>query len=192
MTFRHGFPEDQRDAAARIYWEAFGGKLGAVLGPDARALAFLRAVLRPDHCFAALDGNGRLIGLAGFKSPDGSFAGGGPADLARAYGRWGAQWRRGVLWLLSSEVDNDRFLVDGIAVTRSARGLGIGRALLHLLCDEAQSRGYAAIRLEVIDTNWRARALYEREGFAVTGTESIGLLRYLFGFAAATTMVRAL
>lgn len=192
VTFHRGFPEDQRDAAARIYWEAFGGKLGAVLGPEARALAFLGAVLRPDHCFAALDGAGNLLGIAGFKSPYGSFAGGSPADMARAYGRWGARWRRAVLWLLTGEVDNDRFLVDGIAVTRQARGQGIGTALLGLLCDEAQARGYAQIRLEVIDTNWRARALYERAGFVAARTEAIGPLRYLFGFSAATTMLRPL
>lgn len=40
FSLRRGFPLDQRDAAARIYWDAFGGKLGRVMGPDARALAF--------------------------------------------------------------------------------------------------------------------------------------------------------
>ncbi len=192
ITFCRGFPEAQRDAAARIYWEAFGGKLSTVLGPETRALRFLSAVLRPDHCFSALDAGGALVGVAGFKSPEGSFAGGAPADLRRAYGIWGALWRRWVLWLLASEVDNQRFLVDGIAVARDWRGRGIGAALVQLLCDEGQRRGYPAIRLEVIDTNWRARALYERMGFAATRTETIGPLRYLFGFASATTMVRPL
>ena len=30
-----------REQAAALYWEAFGGKLGAVFGPDARAIAFI-------------------------------------------------------------------------------------------------------------------------------------------------------
>lgn len=192
VTLVRGFPERQRAAAAALYWEAFGGKLGTVLGPEPRALAFLTRVLRPDHCFAALDEAGRLIGIAGFKSPQGAFAGGGFAQMRAAYGLAGALWRSLALWTLSHEVDNHRFLIDGIAVTRAARGQGLGTALLEALCAEAVKRGYGAIRLEVIDSNWRARALYERRGFVAMRTERLGLLRFLFGFSSATTMVRML
>lgn len=186
-----GLPAEDRDSAARLYWEAFGGKLTTVLGPDARAQDFLLRVIRPDHCYCAVE-DGRLVGIAGFKTPQGSFAGGGPADLRAIYGPFGALWRGLALRLLASDVDNDRFLVDGIAVTRTARGQGIGRALLSALCDEAMIRGYPAIRLEVVDSNWRARALYEREGFVVTDTQKLGLLSAVFGFSAALTMVRPL
>jgi ribosomal protein S18 acetylase RimI-like enzyme len=187
-----GFPEHQRATAARLYWEAFGGKLSPVLGPDDRALAYLTRVLRADHCFCALDDAEDLIGIAGFKSPEGSFAGGTRADMRAAYGRFGARWRALALWALSHEIDNHRFLIDGIAVTRTARGRGLGTALLDALCAEARRRGYRSIRLEVIDSNWRARALYERQGFLATRTESTGLLRFVFGFSSATTMVRPL
>ncbi|NPD17249.1 GNAT family N-acetyltransferase [Xinfangfangia sp. D13-10-4-6] len=183
---------DQREEAARIYWQAFGGKLSRVMGPDARALAFLNRGLRPDHCFAAMDWQGRLVGLAGYKSVQGSFSGGTRSDLRRAYGRFGSAWRAGLLRLLSNEVDNERFLIDGIAVSPAARGKGIGTALINALCDEALRRGYREARLEVIDGNPRARALYERQGFVATHTDRLGLLRYAFGFDAATTMIRVL
>lgn len=192
FSIRRGFPLDQRDEAARIYWEAFGAKLGRVMGPDARALAFLTSGLRPDHCFSALDDSGRLIGLAGFKSVQGSFSGGTSRDLRRVYGVFGSAWRAGLLRLLSHEVDNERFLIDGIAVAAQSRGLGVGTALITTLCREAKRRGYPSVRLEVIEGNPRARALYEREGFAATHTDQLGLLRFAFGFAAATTMVRQL
>ncbi len=187
-----GFPVSQRARAAELYWEAFGGKLGTVLGPENRALRFIARTLRPDHCFTATDPEGRLLGIAGFKSPEGAFVGGSPEGTRAAYGRIGAAWRGAALWMLSHEVDNHRFLVDGIAVTRAARGQGIGSALLQALCDEGRARGYDTIRLEVIDSNWRARALYERQGFMPLRTENMGLLRHVFGFAAATTMVRPL
>jgi ribosomal protein S18 acetylase RimI-like enzyme len=48
------------------------------------------------------------------------------------------------------------------------------------------------LRLDVIDTNLRARALYERLGFRAVRSESLGPLRHLFGFQTAITMVRAL
>lgn len=190
VTIRRGLPPDLRPQAARLYWQAFGGKLGAVLGPEPRALDYLTRVMRPDHVFIALDAKDTLLGLAGFKTPRGSFAGGTEADLKAVYGRFGGWWRARLFAWLGREVDNDRFLVDGICVLREARGQGIGSALLDALCAEGAARGYHAVRLDVIDTNWRARALYERQGFTSLGTRPIGPLRHVFGFAAATTMVR--
>lgn len=192
VTIYSGLHPHLRSEAARLYWEAFGGKLGRVLGPDDRALAFLERVIRTDHCLAALDEDGNLIGLAGFKTPNGSFAGGGWDDLTAIYGAWGGRWRGWLLWALNREVDNDRFLVDGICVARAHRGKGVGSLLLAALYAEASGRGYRSIRLDVIKDNWRARALYERQGFLPTRTESLGPLRFLFGFAVSTTMVRPL
>ena len=191
ITLQSGLPEEHRPAAARLYWEAFGGKLGRVMGPEPRALAYLDRVMRSDHVITAMAGD-QLVGLAGFKTPSGAFASGNWRDMRMVYGRMGALWRLALLGALQSEVDNDRFLIDGIAVTRDARGGGIGTALLGALCDEGCARGYASIRLEVIDSNWRAKALYEREGFTALHTEKLGLLRHLFGFESATTMVRVL
>lgn len=192
MQISFGLPDHLRPQAADLYWQAFGGKLGRVMGPAPRAHAFLLRVLRADHCICALSPDGQLLGIAGFKSPHGSFAGGEAEDLQRIYGRIGAAWRSGLLRLLQSDIDNDRFLVDGLCVAREARGQGIGSALMAALMAEASARGYGAIRLEVIDTNIRARALYERLGFAAWRSETLGPLRHVFGFSRAVTMVRAL
>lgn len=192
VELRHGLPEALRPQAARLYWLAFGGKLGWLLGPEARALRYLEFTLRSDHAIVAVGPGDQLLGIAGFKSPAGSFAGGTLTDMQGAYGVWGAAWRGWLLSRLAREVDNSRFLIDGICVAPQARGHGIGTALVEALCAEGQARGYAEIRLEVVDTNWRARNLYQRLGFQVLKTEGIGPLRLVFGFAAATTMVRRL
>lgn len=185
-----GLPRPQRAAAAALYWQAFGGKLGRVLGPDARALQFLDRVMRGDHAIVALDEAGQLLGLAGFKTVRGSFAGGTRRDLVEVYGRAGGLWRGALLHLIEREVDNERFLVDGLCVSREARGRGVGSRLVEAICDEARARGYAEVRLDVIDTNWRARALYERLGFRMIAEAGLGPLRHVFGFRAAQTMVR--
>jgi ribosomal protein S18 acetylase RimI-like enzyme len=190
LTIQRGLPEPLREAAASIYWEAFGAKLGRVLGPKASAELFLARVIRADQCFVALDEDGALLGLAGFKTAEGSFAGGSLADMRACYGQIGALWRSLALWALGGDIDNQRFLLDGICVAEPAQGLGVGKALLAEIYDEAGLRGYDAVRLEVVDTNARARALYEREGFVATRTQVLGPLRYLFGFRSATTMVR--
>jgi ribosomal protein S18 acetylase RimI-like enzyme len=192
VTVFRGLHPELRPEAARLYWEAFGGKLGRVLGPDHRALEFFQRVIRGDLCFTAVTDAGQLVGVAGYKTTSGSFAGGSWADLVAVYGRWGGRWRGGLLWALSRDVDNDRFLIDGICVAKSQRGKGVGSLLLAALYREAAERGYHSIRLDVIQDNWRARALYERQGFLPTRTEELGALRYLFGFASSTTMVRPL
>lgn len=190
ITVSLGLPPSLRDQAAVIYWQAFGGKLGRVMGPDARAHAFLTRVMRADHVLVARDESGALLGLAGFKTPQGSFAGGSWTDMRAVYGLAGLAWRLPLLALLSREVDNDRFLLDGICVAPVARGLGVGSALMAAIEDEARARGYAYVRLDVIDTNWRARALYERLGYMGVKTVPLGPLRHVFGFDAAVTMVK--
>lgn len=192
ITIQNGLPDHLRADAVQLYWQAFGGKLGRVLGPEPLAFALLDRVIRNDHAIVALSDQGALVGLVGFKSPEGAFAGGGFADLRRVYGIAGASWRAALLWLLERDLDNDRFLMDGICVADSARGQGVGTALLDAICAEGRRRGYPSVRLDVIDTNARARALYEREGFAPNRTAQIGLLRLVFGFSSATTMVRPL
>ncbi len=192
MTVQYGLPLHLRADAVRLYWQAFGGKLGRVLGPDRLAFALLNRVMRADHAIVALSDTGALLGVVGFKSPQGAFVGGGLADLWAVYGSFGTLWRAGLLWLLERDLDNDRFLMDGICVDDGARGKGVGTALLDAICDEARKRGYPSVRLDVIDTNPRARALYERQGFVPTRTSGIGPLRLIFGFSTTTTMVRSL
>jgi GNAT superfamily N-acetyltransferase len=153
VTIFRGLHPQLRPQAARLYWDAFGGKLGRVLGPDDRAVRFFERVIRGDLCFSAVGDGGELIGLAGYKTTAGSFAG-------------------------------------GTCVARAHRGKGIGSQLLAALYQEAVERGYGAVRLDVIQDNWRARALYERQGFRAVRTEELGVLRFLFGFASSTTMVR--
>lgn len=190
VRLHHGVAPQHRAAAAVLYWQAFGAKLHRVLGPEPLALRYLERVIRADHAICAVGRDGRLVGVAGFRTVSGSFAATGLAEMRAVYGLSGALWRRGVFGLLSHEVENRRFLMDGICVAETARGQGIGSALLDAICDEARRRGFDEVRLDVVDTNPRARALYERAGFVAQHDTSIGLLRHVFGFRSATAMVR--
>lgn len=187
-----GLPSGHEGAAADLYWQAFGPKLNRLLGPEACALRMLAAGIRHDHAIAALDPKGRLIGIAGFRDPDGGLTDQGPALMRQTYGLWGATWRRLAFRALEQDVDNTRFLIDGISVARASRGRGVGTALLAALCDAGYARGYREIRLDVLPENLRARSLYEREGFAVVGTQRMGLAGHLIGVAQTLTMVKTL
>jgi ribosomal protein S18 acetylase RimI-like enzyme len=188
MEITCGFAEAERPAIAALYWEAFGAKLGLALGPRPKALAFLAAALDPTHALVARQG-GRILGVAGFRTPRGALVGGGWAELARVYGAAGALWRMTLLALLARDTDDDRFLLDGLFVAPEARGRGIGTALLGAFAAEARARGYRELRLDVVDDNVRARSLYEREGFRAVARRHMGPLALVFRFRAATVMV---
>lgn len=190
MKVSLGFEDRERDQVAGMYWQAFGSKLCRVMGPDKRAIGFIRDVLDPTHALCARDGRGVLLGVAGFKTINGALVGGDWSDIRRHYGFAGGLWRTLVLSLLERDTENQRFLMDGIFVSDGARGQGVGTRLLDAICDEAERRGYTEVRLDVIDTNPRARALYDREGFVAGGEHRLGPLRHVFGFESATTMIR--
>jgi ribosomal protein S18 acetylase RimI-like enzyme len=81
--------------------------------------------------------------------------------------------------------------MDGIAVDPRIRGRGVGSLLMEEVAAVAVEHDCREIRLDVIDTNPRARALYERRGFTAVKTERTPYLRGLLGFGAVTTMHRA-
>jgi ribosomal protein S18 acetylase RimI-like enzyme len=191
MKISRGIRPADRATVTQLYWGAFGEKLGKVMGPADKAHAFIERVLDPTHAICAHDADGQLLGVAGFKTVDGALVGGGFADMKGVYGLIGALWRSALLGLLERDTEHARFLMDGIFVAPAARGQGVGTRLLEAIAAEAASRGFAEVRLDVIDSNPRARALYERQGFRAVDTQSTGALRHVFGFRSATTMVRA-
>lgn len=133
-----GFTEAERADAARLFWEAFRGKLRPMLAPEDKALAFLGGALCPHYALAARGEGGALLGLAGFKTAQGGLLGGTMADVAQVYGWPGALWRGSLLSLLEREVTPSTLLMDGIFVTRAARGMGVGSALLGAVKSEAR------------------------------------------------------
>ncbi|GGL53884.1 GNAT family N-acetyltransferase [Wenxinia marina] len=192
MQIARGFADSERSQVAALYWDAFGGKLGRALGPRGKALAFLGRALDPAHAFVARSAEGEVLGVAGFRTAEGALVAGQTSDMMAAYGALGALWRMAVLGMVARDVDNARFLLDGLAVRQDARGRGVGSRLLEAVAAEAVRRGYREVRLDVIEGNPRARALYERRGFHAVEDQPIGPVRHLFGFSAATVMVRRL
>ena len=184
-----GFEDHERPAVAALYWQAFGAKLAVPMGPKAKALTFLENALDPAFALVARDANGAVAGVAGFKTSDGAMVGGGLRDLAAVYGWLSTLWRAPILALVERDLAQDVLLMDGICVAATARGQGLGTALLTAIKEEARQRGCATVRLDVIDTNPRARALYERQGFEQIASENLGPLRWIFGFRSSAKML---
>ncbi|GAA3183208.1 MULTISPECIES: GNAT family N-acetyltransferase [Streptomyces] len=186
-----GIPDGGETQVAALYWEAFGRKLGGALGPPAKGRAFLASHLHRDRGIAALDGAGRVIGVAGYDLAGRALFGGSARDVLSGYGLLGGVPRIALLALFTRRPAEGELVMDGICVAASHRGTGIGSLLLRETAAVAAENACTRIRLDVIDTNPRARALYVRHGFGAVHTRQTPFLRKPMGFGAVTTMHRA-
>ncbi|MEV0280563.1 GNAT family N-acetyltransferase [Streptomyces sp. NPDC050610] len=185
-----GVPEGAERQVAALYWEAFGRKLGGALGPPAKGRAFLAAHLHRDRGVTALDGAGRVVGVAGYQLAGRALMGGSARDVLSAYGPLRGVPRLALLALLARRPAEGELVMDGICVAAAHRGAGIGSLLLREIAAVAAENDCSRIRLDVVDVNPRAQALYERHGYRVTHTQQTPFLRSLMGFGAADTMHR--
>lgn len=190
VTISHGLAEAHRQAAAALYLEAFGPLLLPLLGDATRALNLLARSLNPAYAFVATS-DGQLAGLVGYQDGADSLLDLDLREMTRAYGLPGGGLRYlGMGLLLSRDRQPGTLLMDGIAVAPGMRGQGIGTQLLEAVCRHARENGYSDVRLDVLDSNPRARALYEREGFVAVKERSYPFLQRFFGFSAVTEMRR--
>lgn len=187
INLQRGIPTDQVARATAIYYAAFERKISPVLGTSADlAQAVLRQHMVPENALVALQ-QGEVMGLVGFHNNGKGLFDVTYGALVTAFGPLKGTGRALVGLLLSRSPAHDAFLLDGIAVHPDARGQGVGKALFNALFTLARSQGKAYIVLDVVNTNPRARALYERLGFVAVKTQSVPFLRSM-GFTAVTTM----
>ncbi|GAA1382461.1 GNAT family N-acetyltransferase [Kitasatospora putterlickiae] len=182
-------PAGAEARVAELYWEAFGRKLGPALNPPEAGRAFIAAHLHHDRGIVAVHGD-EVVGVAGYRLGRRGLTGGGLGDVLAAYGPFRALPRLAVLALFERTPEPGELVMDGIAVDAHRRGLGTGGLLLTEVAAVAAEHGCHRVRLDVIDVNPRARALYERHGFTAVRTERTPYLRALLGFGAVTTMHR--
>ncbi|GAA2396419.1 GNAT family N-acetyltransferase [Nonomuraea africana] len=180
-------PEGSESRVAALYWQAFGRKLGAALNPPDKAHAFLAAHLHHDRGVAAVV-DGEVAGVAGYQLGGRGLMGGDAGDVLSAYGTLRGLPRLALLALMERRPADGELVMDGIAVAPEHRGKGVGSLLLREIAAVAAEHSCRRIRLDVIDVNPRARALYERHGFIAVHTEKTPYLRNLMGFGAVTTM----
>ena len=189
IQIHRAVPDRARHEAARLYAQAFGAKLRPGLGTGEARERFLATSLRPQQVVCA-EVDGVVCGVVGLNlDGDGAFS--ITWRSLRAHYGASAWWRMVVLLPLHREPEKGQLLLDGIAVDARMRGRGVGGRLLGEVDRIAAEQGFARIGLSVVDSNPRARALYERHGYSATRTERVGALGDLYGgFRSVTKMVK--
>lgn len=188
---RHGLLETHRQAIADLLWSAFRAKLAPFFGPGHGARQDLAESLDPERLILALD-SGRLLGVAIVDLDGGRVLRPSFTRLAAEHGLWiGAQRWLG-LRVFAGEPAARSAHVGALAVAAEARGRGVGGTLLAEVEALARRRGRRRISLDVVDTNPRARSLYQRLGFEVIETLRLPWLFSPFGFTGYDRMVKDL
>lgn len=192
MRFLIGVPETSLATASELYEEAFGSKFRAAIPGRATRIAIIRKSLVPERAICALH-NSELVGLAGFYHQGLSFTGRMTMyNLWRSLGLLGSLRAALLLSLMERTPQPRELLMDGLAVVERHRGEGIGSRLLAELVVFGRRHGYDRIRLDVIDTNPRARELYQRLGFVDGRHSTYPYLKPLLEFGGSTEMYLSL
>jgi ribosomal protein S18 acetylase RimI-like enzyme len=188
IVYQVGIPPAYKSQAVRLYEEAFDRKIAVAINNDADRRLVLSNSLLLEFAVCALRRD-QLIGLAGFHDSNGSLTGGvGYWQLVSMLGFFRGSKAAVVLSLLEREPNDGELVMDAISVRADYRSRGVGGALLDKVKEYALHAGFSSIRLDVIDTNPRAKALYERNGFKVTDTEHYPYLKSVLGFGGSVSM----
>lgn len=176
-------------AVASLYENAFGHKFKAAIPSKAQRIHLLAESFNPDFSFVVI-ANGKIVGIAGYQTAEGSLTGGITLRrLWRVLGVWRGTWAAVVLSLFERKPDPKELIMDGIVVDPACRGLGLGSKLLSHIIAYASENQYQKVRLDVIDSNPRARKLYDEKGFLPVRTDRFPYLKWLVGFSGSTTMI---
>jgi ribosomal protein S18 acetylase RimI-like enzyme len=183
-----GLPDDLRVPAACIYYDAFCQKLRPICRSREDAIAALLESFDSRQAILALRGC-RLVGVAGIQHQQRPFMTHRLPWFVDRFGWLEGRIRYGLVRLDVRPYSAGELLMDGLAVDKDLRGQGIGSLLLGAVIDFARTHGYETVRLDVVNTNVKARRLYERTGFAATVTHYYPYLLPFVGFWAVTTMI---
>jgi len=190
LIIKHGWDIKLKNEVAELYDEAFGQKIALAIPVNSTRRALLAECFDPKYSVIAIHEN-KIVGIAGFKTNKGSFTDSiSYFDLIKKLGLWAGNWATFIFYFYEQEPIDKELFIDGIAVHPDFRGKGIGTKLLENIVSHANKNDYNKVKLEVIDTNTRARELYEKQGFKHFKTEHFPYLRWLLGFGGSTTLER--
>ncbi|MEO1510193.1 MAG: GNAT family N-acetyltransferase [Cyanobacteria bacterium J06633_23] len=191
IVYSDHLPADLKSSASALLLSAFREKLLPVLGDDERAQHVVEESINSTNCIAAIDDQ-KLVGLLGVRNDQGLFFRPTLKLMTTAYGVVGGLLRKACLALLEHATAPDEWYVFCVAVSEEARGQGIGSHLFARLEERAIQNGATKISLQVINTNPRAKVLYERLGFVSRKQTPIWPFNRLVGwpFESAVLMVK--
>jgi len=189
LSLHRSWSLDKAGSVATLYESAFGPKFTVAVPERSKRIEILQRSFSPEFSFVVCDAD-VVVGLAGFKNDRGSLTGAlGLRGLIDVLGVFSGIRAAILFSVLERKPVPDELVMDGIVVDERYRGKGIGSRLLDAVLGFAAKNGFKQVRLDVIDSNPRARKLYEQKGFEATDSFSLPALKKIVGFSGVTTMI---
>lgn len=167
------------------------GSLAFLLGDENTRFRLFSRRINWDRVFLArLDG--KAVGFLAFQ-----WAGKGPyapelGEFVREFGVVSGHLRWGLNGFLESRTRRHGFYVYGLKVIPEARRLGVASALLLAAERHAVRLNAGTVELEVYDTNARALAFYQAQGYQVDGAWRLGVISRWLKFSAILRLAKSL
>jgi ribosomal protein S18 acetylase RimI-like enzyme len=189
LELQWGIPKGQNRRVARIIYDAFEYKLRYTLGPREKAIAFITPRINGKYALVALK-DGKIIGIAGARTTEGELVESNLIPWLRTYHFRALRSLVVALPFLLDRIQRGVFELNYLSVIDEARGQGVGTRIVKECIRFARAQGFRCVRLEVVDENVRAKALYERLGFKTVKHEKVPRpWSFILGFTGASQMV---
>lgn len=194
LSFRlqWGVPNKHRVSAAKLIYDTFERKFRYTFGPRHKGVLLIAHSLRSEYGLIVLRED-ELVGICGAKDSKGELIQVQWNSWLRTYHfrvlktmmigslLWFRRAQPTVLW------------IDTLSVAKSARSQGIGTQIIQEFIRIGKERGYTAVKLEVINSNIRAKMLYSRLGFDITHYTNVPRpWSHLLGFTGVYQMTHSL
>lgn len=192
MDIEHGCSLNDAEAIAGLFFDGFAEETRPVFGNPRSMARIMHKSMNPATCIAAREA-GRLIGMAILDLEDRHLFHPRLKHFTAEYGRLDGLRRFALMFMLGAGLSHrGLFYLDILAVGGDRRGENIGSRLLAEVEREAARQGQAAVVLDVVDENPRARKLYESLGFREIKHRRRPLHKPIFGFSGFSRMEKRL
>ena len=188
IDIRFDIPNEFRKSAIILYYEAFESKFSKLMNLD-ESINILTDLLNSEQTIYAVQ-DGVLVGFAGIQHGNKRLFKNSLQPFIKQLGFVRGLSVAFALSLFDRPYKDSELLMDGICVDKNMRGQGVGSLLLEGVYEFAKKNNYKTIRLDVVDTNPKARKLYEKIGFEAISSHNYPFIKSLMGFSASTTLVR--
>lgn len=187
----------QKEEVGIIAYEAFQAKIKYLWlfnKTEKQALDFIRYACVFENGIYALV-NDQVYGFIAIDRRKNPFLKYGMKELRCTFGLWGGILRcfyHVFLSLLEKRLKEGEASIQMIAVDQKARGQGLGEQLLNHVFEQEKDKNVSKIYLDVVDTNPKAKKLYEKLGFTTIKTHEYKGLANKAGFKKSFYMCKEL
>lgn len=136
---------------------------------------------------------GKIVGILGFKNINKPSIDYNKSNFIKAFGYFSGYYKylkSLIISFFECSPKKDEVLIEMICVSSEFRSKGIGSFLINELFDIGKKENKSKILLEVVNTNPRAKSLYEKLGFQVKKKTNFGFLTKSSGFTSVEFMVK--